>query len=80
MSTKTQKRFAPYFRTNLLLTYCTLFDYLLQDPVDIDGIDSSGNDLAPKGQQPLNEQPSLSQAQGNVYFILLTHDFAPNSR
>lgn len=37
-----------------------LYDYLLQDPVVIDRIDSAGDDLAPEGQQPLNKQPSLS--------------------
>ena len=40
----------------------SLFGYFLQDPVDIDGIDPSGDDLAAKGQQPLNEQPSFSEA------------------
>ena len=63
-----------------MLTATKLFDYLLQDPVDIDGIDSSRDDLATEGQQPLDEQPSLSWVQGNVDFILLSHDSAPNSR
>ena len=65
--------FVPYFRTNLQLTYSILFDYLLQNPVNIDGIDPSGNDLAAEGQQPLNEQSSLSQVQSNenLFFFLV---------
>ena len=55
-------------KANPSLTATKLFDFLLQDPFDIDGIGSFCDNLVPEGQQPFDEQPALGRVQRNTFY------------